>query len=92
MTWDAHTSNGFESDKIRFEVFPYLTKGGLDVGCGPSKVWAHLIGIDSGKDTQLFGVRMKPDMVVPDAANLGIFATGSMENVFSSHLLEHIVD
>lgn len=92
MTWDPRTSNGFESDKIRFEVFPYLTKGGLDVGCGPSKVWAHLIGIDSGKDTQLFGVRMKPDMVVPDAANLGIFATGSMENVFSSHLLEHIVD
>ncbi len=92
MTWDARTSNGFESDKIRYEVFPYLTKGGLDVGCGPAKVWAHLIGIDSGKDTQLFGVRMKPDMVVPDAANLGIFATGSMENVFSSHLLEHIVD
>lgn len=92
MTWDPATSNGFESDKIRHEVLPYLTRGGLDIGCGPSKVWPHLIGIDSGKDTQLFGVRMKPDMVVPDAAKLGIFATGSMENVFSSHLLEHIDD
>lgn len=92
MVWDPRTSNGFESDKVKYDVLPYLLKGGLDIGCGPAKVWPHLIGIDSGKDTQLFGVRMKPDMVVPDAANLGIFADGSMESVFSSHLLEHITD
>ena len=92
MTWDAATSNGFESEKVRYEVFRYLVKGGLDIGCGPAKVWPHLIGIDSGKDTQLFGVKMRPDMVVPDAAHLGIFASGSMENVFSSHTLEHIAD
>ncbi len=92
MVWDARTSNGFESNKIRFEVLPYLAKGGLDIGCGPNKVWPHLIGIDSGKDTQLFGVRMKPDMVVPDATRLGIFASESMEAVYSSHTLEHLED
>lgn len=92
MTWDAQTSSGFESEKIKYEVLPYLLKGGLDIGCGPNKVWAHLIGIDSGKDTQLFGVRMKPDMVLPDAADLGIFASASMEAVYSSHTLEHMVD
>jgi hypothetical protein len=36
MVWDARTSNGFESNKIRFEVLPYLAKGGLDIGCGPN--------------------------------------------------------
>ena len=92
MTWDPATSNGFESDKVKYDVLPYLLKGGLDLGCGPAKVWPHLIGVDSGKDVQLFGVRMKPDMVLPDCASLGIFADGSMESLFSSHLLEHIED
>lgn len=91
MTWSLETSNGFESDKIRFEVLPYLSRGGLDVGCGPKKVWPHLIGIDNGVDTQLFGVQMKPDMVVSSADRLGIFADNAVENVYSSHLLEHIV-
>ena len=92
MTWDAKTSNGFESRKIRYEVLPYLARGGLDIGCGPDKVWGHLVGIDSGKDTQLFGVAMRPDMTVADAARLPIFADGAIENVYSSHLLEHIDD
>lgn len=91
MTWSLETSNGFESDKIRFEVLPYLSRGGLDVGCGPKKVWPHLVGIDSGADTQLFGVAMKPDMVVSSADRLAVFADNALENVYSSHLLEHIV-
>lgn len=92
MTWSLETSNGFESDKIRFEVLPYLSRGGLDVGCGPKKVWPHLVGIDSGADTQLFGVQMKPDMVVASAERLAIFADNALENVYSSHLLEHIAN
>lgn len=92
MTWSLHTSQGFEADKIRFDVLPYLARGGLDIGCGPAKVWPHLIGLDSGKDTQLFGVAMKPDIVCTDASRLPLFANGAIENVFSSHLLEHIED
>lgn len=92
MTWSLETSNGFESDKIRFEVLPYLSRGGLDVGCGPKKVWPHMVGIDNGADTQLFGVQMKPDMVVKSADRLGVFATEGIENVYSSHLLEHIAN
>lgn len=92
MTWNLHTSNGFESDKIRFEVLPYLARGGLDIGCGPKKVWPHLIGLDNGADTQLFGVEMRPDMVISDAARLGIFADNAVDNVYSSHLLEHLAD
>jgi ADP-heptose:LPS heptosyltransferase len=90
MTWDIKTSTGFESDKIRFEVLPYLARGGLDIGCGPKKVWPHLIGIDSGKDSELFGIQMKPDIVVGNAEKLALFASESVEAVFSSHTLEHL--
>lgn len=92
MVWQIETSQGFEADKIRLEVLPYLSRGGLDIGCGPQKVWPHFIGLDSGKDTELFGVSMRPDIVVADAGHLPLFADGAIENVFSSHLLEHIVD
>lgn len=92
MTWDIRTSNGHESRKIRYEVLPYLARGGLDIGCGPEKVWGHMVGIDSGKDTTLFGVSMRPDVTVGDASRLPIFADGAIENVYSSHLLEHIED
>lgn len=90
VTWNPLTSCGFESDKIKYEVLPYLTRGGLDIGCGPKKVWPHLIGIDSGKDTELFGVAMKPDIVVGTAERLSLFADCSADSVFSSHTLEHI--
>lgn len=90
MTWDPVTSRGFESDKVKYDVLPYMTRGGLDIGCGPKKVWPHLIGIDSGRDTDLFGVAMKPDIVVGDAARLPLFADRSADAVFSSHTLEHI--
>lgn len=90
MTWSIHNSQGFEADKVRFDVLPYLSRGGLDIGCGPKKVWPHLIGLDSGKDTELFGVAMKPDIVVGTAERLSLFADGAIDNVFSSHLLEHI--
>lgn len=92
MTWSLHTSQGFESDKVRFEVLPYLSRGGVDVGCGAKKVWPHMIGVDNGKDAELFGVTMKPDLMVGSAERLELFADNSMHSVFSSHVLEHIED
>ncbi len=92
MTWYPDAPQGFESDKIRFEVIPYLAQGGLDIGCGPKKVWPHMMGLDSGKDTELFGIPMKPDMIIHDAARLPMWADGQQSAIFSSHLLEHMVD
>lgn len=92
MVWDIRAPQGKESAKIRFDVLPYLTHGGLDIGCGPDKVWGHMIGLDSQADTQLFGIEMKPDIVISDASRLGLFADQSVSAVFSSHTLEHLVD
>lgn len=90
MTWHANAPQGFESDKVKLDVLRYCTKGGLDIGCGAKKVWPHMLGVDSGKDTALFGTTMKPDIVVSTAERLALFSDASMETVFSSHTLEHI--
>lgn len=90
MVWRLEDPQGNESAKVRFDVLPYC-KQGIDIGCGPNKVWPHLIGVDSGIDGTLFGIQMKPDIVC-DARKLTLFASGSMQTVFSSHTLEHITD
>lgn len=91
MVWRAETSNGNEAAKVKYEVLRYCNKG-FDIGCGPQKVWPHLIGLDNLKDTQLFSIPMKPDIAIGDAARLSMFSDGCVDTVFSSHTLEHIED
>jgi ADP-heptose:LPS heptosyltransferase/predicted SAM-dependent methyltransferase len=92
MVWRAEDPQGNEAGKVKYDVVRYTRGRGLDLGCGPHKAFPHFIGVDNLKDVQLFGIRMKPDFVVPDCADLSLFATGSMDFVFSSHMLEHIED
>ena len=89
--WDKDAPQGDECGKIRWELVPYTRGRGLDVGCGPYKVFPHFIGVDSGKDRQMFGIQMQPD-VECDVLQMPIFASESMDFVFSSHTLEHIKD
>lgn len=89
MTWSLETSRGNESAKIRWELVPYTRGRGLDVGCGPVKAFDHFIGVDNGHH-EMFGQRIKPDIRVDTAEKLDVFASGSMDFVYSSHLLEHI--
>ena len=91
MAWKIDGPQGHEQRKTRWRALPYIRGKGLDLGCGGEKVLdtAHVIGIDSGKDIQLFGTPMKPD-ILRDVTDLSIFAAGSMDFVFSSHTLEHI--
>lgn len=91
MVWRAEDPQGGESLKCRWDVVPYIRGKGIDIGCGPTKVLPHAIGIDSLKDTELFGVEMKPDLVCEDATQLAI-PDADLDFVFSSHLLEHIQD
>lgn len=90
MTWKADAPQGDEVSKIRFELVPYTVGKGLDLGCGPNKLWPtqNCIGVDNYKDTRMFNIQMKPD-VFCDIADLSMFAAGSMDWVFSSHALEH---
>lgn len=90
MTWTLEDSQGNEAAKVKYEIVHFTRGKGIDLGCGPSKAFPHMIGIDSGKDTELFGVEMKPDVVCEDASNLDFIDDGTLDFVFSSHLLEHI--
>lgn len=92
MVWRIDNPEGSESKKICWELVPYTRGLGLDIGCGPTKAFDHFIGIDSRKDTQMFGIQMNPDFTVPDASNLPMFASEQYDFAFSSHLLEHIED
>lgn len=89
MVWKIDDPQGNESGKIKWEIVKWTRGRGLDLGCGIQKTFPHMIGIDSGKDTILFGHPIRPDLLVPSAGELPMFASGSMDFVFSSHLLEH---
>lgn len=90
--WKANGPLEPESKKICWDIVPYTRGLGLDIGCGPTKAFDHFIGIDSRKDTGMFGIQMNPDLTVPDACDLSLFADGKYDFAFSSHLLEHIED
>lgn len=92
MVWRATDPQGNEAAKVRFDVVPYMGRSNIDLGCGPDKVWPHFLGVDNCKDTDLFGVQMRPDMVVASCERMPQLADGAFDCVFSSHLLEHIDD
>lgn len=88
MTWTMEGPQGNEAAKIRWELVPYTRGKGLDLGCGPYKAFPHFIGVDNGHHWGNQGV----DVPVKTCEDLGLFANEAFDFVFSSHLLEHIVD
>jgi ADP-heptose:LPS heptosyltransferase/predicted SAM-dependent methyltransferase len=92
MIWRATDPEGNEAAKVKYEIVQYTRGLGLDIGCGPHKAFPHFIGVDSKKDTALFGIEMEPDNVVDDATRLPQVPDERLDFVFSSHLLEHIDD
>jgi ADP-heptose:LPS heptosyltransferase/predicted SAM-dependent methyltransferase len=92
MVWRAEDPQCNEVGKMLWELVPYTRGLVLDLGCGPTKGFPHFIGIDNKRDTALFNIAMNPDITVPDACKLTMFADGAVDAVFSSHLLEHVVE
>lgn len=92
MVWRASDEQGDEASKVKYEIVQYTRGKGIDLGCGPHKAFPHFIGVDSCKDTELFNIEMKPDVVCEDASKLDFIEDGDLDFVFSSHLLEHIQD
>ena len=90
MTWREDGPQGNESAKVRWDIVEYTRGRGLDLGCGPFKAYPHFIGVDNGHHAQEFGWQYKPDIHVDTCERLDMFASNSMDFVFSSHLLEHI--
>jgi hypothetical protein len=88
---DGSHEAGSEVAKVRWDIVPYMRGRAIDLGCGPYKAFPHFIGVDSGKDIQLFGAQMKPN-VWSNVEKLTLFASGEFDCVFSSHTLEHMDD
>jgi len=88
MTWRIDDPQGNEAAKVRWELVEYTNGRGLDLGCGQFKAFPHFIGVDNGHHWGMKGV----DVHVDTCEDLSLFATQSMDFVFSSHLLEHIVN
>jgi SAM-dependent methyltransferase len=95
VVWHIDAPQGDEAAKCKYEVVQYTRGIVLDMGCGPRKAFPHFIGVDSCKDTQLFGIAIKPDVncdVADPKAIEDSFHRESVDAVFSSHCLEHIED
>ena len=90
MVWRREDPQCNESKKIVWEVARYLRGRGVDLGAGDFKVLPHAISVDNMHHAQ-FGFAMRPD-VSADVTNLDMFASQSMDFVYSSHTLEHVVD
>lgn len=88
MVWRPDAPVGSEASKIAPFIVPYTRGRGLDLGCGDDKPFPHFIGVDSGR---IFG-QGRGENVVTDIVDLSMFASASMDFVFSSHALEDIED
>jgi ADP-heptose:LPS heptosyltransferase/predicted SAM-dependent methyltransferase len=89
MVWDKNASYKAESKKIVWEVVPYLSGRGVDLGAGDFKILPHAMSVDNMNHEQ-FGFSIKPDVRVENAEDLSVFGSQSMDFVYSSHLLEHL--
>jgi len=89
MVWRAGDPQGNESAKIKHLALRWLRGRGLDLGCGPFKIIPTAIGVDNGHH---WGHQQAqaPYVSTPTCEKLDMFGDGTMDYVFSSHLLEHI--
>lgn len=83
-----------ETSKYRSLVWPYLTGAGIDVGCGEELVLPTAIGVDLDADRYLTytGSEIGCAAHIRCSADALPFATGTLDYVYSSHLLEDFED
>lgn len=83
-----------ETSKIKPIAIKYCEGCGVDLGCGNEKIKPEAIGIDSGLDFLYGPNKDKRDLtcvnIKQQVEDLGIFADGSLDYVYTSHFLEHL--
>lgn len=91
MSWRPEVPADFagEGNKIKWRAAPYVKGLGLDIACGPWKVFPHSIGLDGAAYQSLDN---KGPNLVMDCRSLALFADGMFDYIFSSHFLEHVED
>lgn len=91
--WRREDPEGGEALKVKHHIVPFTRGRVLDLGAGGLRVFPHFTTVDNKADEKLFGSRLpKPDVLVATCEDLSLFGDGSWDAVFSSHLLEHLVD
>jgi ADP-heptose:LPS heptosyltransferase/predicted SAM-dependent methyltransferase len=91
MSWRPEVPADFagEGNKIKWRAMRYVRGLGLDIGCGPWKVFPHSIGLDG--QAYIVSDNRGPNLVM-DCTSLKLFSDGMFDYVFSSHFLEHVQD
>jgi ADP-heptose:LPS heptosyltransferase/predicted SAM-dependent methyltransferase len=91
VSWRPEVPADFagEGSKIKWRAAPYVKGLGLDIGCGPWKVFPHAIGLDG---QAYASVDNKGPNLVMDCRDLSLFADAAFDYIFSSHFLEHVAD
>lgn len=95
MSWRKEVPADFrgEGNKIKYRALPHVRGLGLDIGCGPWKVFPHSIGIDGVAYAAHDNCGPNLVMNLEDLAGFsGFFADGAFDYIFSSHCLEHVRD
>jgi hypothetical protein len=73
--------------EVRWDILPYISGNGLDLGCGDSRPHDWLVGVDKNPGTSQRGPN-----IIHDITKLELFADGSQDFVFSSHTLPELSD
>ena len=88
MTWSPLNPPpaGGETPKTRWRAVPYTAGKGLDLGCGPTKLFEteFVFAVDDGSDPNVANANMRLDV-----RDLSTFSAGSWDFAFSSFTLQY---
>jgi SAM-dependent methyltransferase len=88
VTWSplAPPPAAGEMAKTRWRAVPYTAGRGLDLGCGPGKLFEteFCFAVDDGSDPGVVNANMRLDV-----RDLSQFSAGSWDYVFSSFVLQY---
>jgi len=89
MIWRVDDPQDHEAEKIKYDVVPYTRGTVLDLGAGSTRLYQHWITVDNATGCNS---DLKPAINADCAHLTETVNAGSVDAVFSSHLLQHLLD